>query len=132
ALVLLLLTGVVNIILGMGMPTVGVYILLATLVAPALTQIGIDPIGAHLFILYFGCLSMITPPVAVGAFTAASIAKSQPMRTGYAAMRFGWVGFVVPFLFVYSPTLILQGDVWHITTDIVTALAGVWLISAGL
>jgi TRAP transporter 4TM/12TM fusion protein len=131
-LVLLAMTGVVNIILGMGMPTVGVYILLATLVAPALIQAGIDPMAAHLFILYYGMLSMITPPVCVGAFVAATISGADPMRTGYSAMRFGWSAFIIPFLFVFSPTLLAKGDLFYIGIDLASALAGVWLISAAL
>jgi TRAP-type uncharacterized transport system fused permease subunit len=123
---------VVNIILGMGMPTVGVYILLATLVAPALVQAGIEPMAAHMFILYYGMLSMITPPVCVGAFAAATISGADPMQTGYAAMRFGWSAFIIPFLFVFSPTLLAKGNLLHIGIDLATALAGVWLVSAAL
>lgn len=129
-LVLLLLTAVVSIVLGMGMPTVGVYILLATLVAPALVQAGIDPLAAHLFIFYFGMLSMITPPVAMGAFAAASISGASAMRTGFASMRFGWSAFVIPFLFVYSPSLLLKGGLVETIIDIVTALAALWMIAA--
>ena len=129
---LLLLTGGVSIVLGMGMPTVGVYILLATLVAPALIQVGIDPLAAHMFIFYYGMLSMITPPVAIGAFAAASIAGSPPMRTGFTAMRFGWAAFVIPFLFVFSPSLLMKGGMAETLLDVATALAAVWLIAAGL
>ena len=128
---LLFLTGAVSIVLGMGMPTVGVYILLATLVAPALVQVGIDPLAAHLFIFYYGMLSMITPPVAIGAFAAASIAKSNPMRTGFGAMRFGWSAFVIPFLFVYSPSLLFRAGPAETAIDVATALGAVWLIAAG-
>jgi len=127
---LLVLAAIVSIILGMGMPTVGVYILLATLVAPALIKLGIAPMAAHMFIMYYGCLSMITPPVAIGAFAAANLAGADPMRTGYAAMRFGWTVFVIPFLFVFSGTLLMEGHPLIILLDSVTAVAGVWLISA--
>ncbi|WP_238364519.1 TRAP transporter permease [Mesobacterium pallidum] len=130
-LALLALTGAVSIVLGMGMPTVGVYILLATLVAPALIEIGLDPIAAHLFIFYYGMLSMITPPVAIGAFAAASISGSSPMRTGFAAVRFGWSAFVIPFLFIFSDTMLLRGGPVETGIDIVTALAAVWFIAAG-
>ncbi|MEJ2378287.1 MAG: TRAP transporter fused permease subunit, partial [Pseudolabrys sp.] len=101
--VLLLLSAIVCIILGMGLPTVGVYVLLATLVAPSLVQVGVKPMAAHLYVMYFGMMSMITPPIAIAAFAAASVAKSDPMRTGFAATRFGWTAFIVPVLFVYSP-----------------------------
>jgi TRAP transporter 4TM/12TM fusion protein len=127
---LLILSGIACIILGMGMPTVGVYILLATLVAPALIQMHITPMAAHMFILYYGCLSMITPPVCIGAFAAANLAGADPMRTGYAAMRFGWTVFVIPFLFVFSPTLLMMGNPVFVLIDFVTAVVGVWLISA--
>lgn len=129
---LLVLAAVVSIILGMGMPTVGVYILLATLVAPALIKLGITPMAAHMFIMYYGCLSMITPPVAIGAFAAANLAQADPMRTGYTAMGFGWTVFVIPFLFVFSGTLLMQGSPMAIVVDSVTAVAGVWLISAAM
>ncbi len=129
---LLLLAAIVSIVLGMGMPTVGVYILLATLVAPALVQMKIEPMAAHMFIMYYGCLSMITPPVAIGAFAAANLAQADPLRTGYTAMQFGWTVFVIPFLFVFSPTLLMEGSPWLILLDFATAILGVWLISAAM
>jgi TRAP transporter 4TM/12TM fusion protein len=129
---LLVLAAIASIILGMGMPTVGVYILLATLVAPALIEMHIVPMAAHMFILYYGMLSMITPPVAIGAFAAANIAGAEPMRTGYEAMRFGWTVFVVPFFFVFSGTLLLIGSPVMIVIDFVTAVVGVWFISASM
>ena len=129
---LLVLSAIVSIILGMGMPTVGVYILLATLVAPALVQMHIAPMAAHMFIMYFGCLSMITPPVAIGAFAAANLAGSDPMRTGYASMVFGWPAFVIPFLFVFSDALLMDGPLYAILINTATAIAAVWLISAAI
>lgn len=131
-LVLLLLSGGLCIILGMGMPTVGVYILLAVLVAPSLKDVDVLPIAAHMFILYLGMMSLITPPVAVAAFFAASIAKAPPMATGWYSMRFGWTAYVVPFLFVYSPSLLLQGKTSDLIIDVSTAIAGVWLASAAI
>jgi TRAP-type uncharacterized transport system fused permease subunit len=116
----------------MGMPTIGVYALLAALVAPALEKVGIDRMAAHLFVLYFGMMSMITPPVAVAAFAAASLAKADPMITGFMAVRFGWLAFVVPFLFVFSPTLLMQGSAVDVTLAALTAALGVWLGSIGL
>jgi TRAP transporter 4TM/12TM fusion protein len=130
--VLLLLAAAVCIILGMGMPTGAVYILVATLVAPALIQMKIDPMAAHLFLLYFGMLSAITPPVAVAAFAAAALGGTDPMRTGYAAMRFGWMAFVIPFLFVFSGTLLLRGNLVYIFIDVATAVAGIWFVSASV
>jgi TRAP transporter 4TM/12TM fusion protein len=132
AALLLVLSAVVCIILGMGMPTLGVYVLLAALVAPSLIQLGIEPMAAHLFILYFGMMSMITPPVAVAAYAGAALAKADPMRTGFAAVRFGWSAFIVPFLFVASPSLILIGEPAVIAQAIVTAFFGVWLVSIAI
>ncbi len=132
AILLLALSAIVCIILGMGLPTLGVYVLLAALVAPALIQVGIEPIAAHLYVLYFGMMSMITPPIALAAFAAASIARAPAMATGWAAMRFGWSAYVIPVLFVFSPTLILIGEPFEIGLAIVTAVMGVWLVSAGL
>ncbi|MGB8434142.1 MAG: TRAP transporter fused permease subunit, partial [Burkholderiales bacterium] len=129
---ILLISAGVCILLGMGMPTAGVYILLSTLVAPALIKVGIVPIAAHLFILYFGMMSMITPPVAIAAFAAASLSGADPMRTGFAAMRFGWIAFVIPFMFVFAPTLVMQGSAMAIVFAAATALIGVWLVSIGI
>jgi TRAP-type uncharacterized transport system fused permease subunit len=93
---------------------------------------GIDPMAAHMFILYYGCLSMITPPVAVAAFVAANLASADPNKTGWVAMAFGWTLFVIPFIFVYSPTLLMKGDPLFIIIDSLTAVAGVWFISAAV
>jgi TRAP transporter 4TM/12TM fusion protein len=128
-ILLLALSAVVCIVLGMGMPTVGVYVLLAALVAPALVEVGIQPMAAHLFVMYYGMMSMITPPVAIAAFAAASLARTDSMRTAFAAMRFGWIAYVIPLLFVFSPTLILDGMPRAIAFAIVTAIGGVWLNS---
>jgi len=121
------------IVLGMGMPTIGVYVLLSVLVAPSLVEVGFKPLAAHMFILYLGMMSMITPPVAIGAFFAASLAGAPPMRTGFAAMRLGWTAYIVPFLFMFSPALLLQSGSTTVTVlAIATAIIGVWLISAGM
>ena len=128
---LLVIAAISCLILGMGMPTVGVYILLATLVAPALIEMKITPMAAHMFVLYFGCLSMITPPVAIGAFAAANLAGADPMKTGFEAVRFGWLVFVIPFLFVFSGTLLMDGSPIMILIDFVVAVIGVWFGAAG-
>jgi len=129
---LLVLSAIANIILGLGLPTVGVYIVLATLVAPALVKMGIDPMAAHMFIMYYGCLSMISPPVAIAAFVAANIAGADPNRTGWVAMAFGWTLFVIPFLFVFSLTLLMKGDPLSIAVDVALAVVGVWFIAAAM
>ena len=132
AFLLLVLSALVCIVLGMGLPTLGVYVLLATLVAPALVEVGIEPIAAHLFVLYFGMMSMITPPIALAAFAAASVAGAKPLATGFASVRFGWLAYAVPFLFVLSPALILIGTPVDIITACILATAGVWFISIAL
>jgi len=129
---LLLLTGLVCIILGMGLPTTGVYLLLATLAAPPLIDLGLEPIQAHLFVLYFGMLSMITPPVALAAFAAAGLADAPQMRTGFEAMRLGWCAYLVPFLFVYHPQLLFQGSTLSVITTLISVLAALLMISASL
>jgi TRAP transporter 4TM/12TM fusion protein len=132
-IVLLIIAAMLCIVLGMGMPTIGVYVLLAVLIAPALVELGFDPLAAHMFILYLGMMSMITPPVAIGAFFAASLAGAEPMRTGFTAMRFGWTAYIVPFLFIFSPALLLQGDnALEMTFAVMTAIAGVGLVSIGM
>ncbi|HEX2198694.1 MAG TPA: TRAP transporter fused permease subunit [Burkholderiales bacterium] len=131
-IVLLLLSALVCIVLGMGLPTAGVYVLLAALVAPAMVEVGVVPIAAHMYVMYFGMMSMITPPVAIAAFAAAGIARADPMRTGWEACRFGWSAYVVPFLFVLSPTLLLIGPPDAVALAIVTATLGIWLVSIGM
>lgn len=128
---LLAISALVCIVLGMGMPTVGVYLLLAVLVAPSLIQVGIEPIAAHLFIFYMGMMSMITPPIAIGAFFAASIAQADPIKTAFTAMRLGWTAYIVPFLFVLTPPLLMIGEPGNIALAVVSALLGVWCISVG-
>ena len=129
---LLFVSAIVCILLGMGMPTVAVYLMLATLVAPALIEVGINPMAAHLFILYFGMMSMITPPVAIAAFAAASLTGKDPMATGFAAMRFGWFAYLVPFLFVSVPELLMVGSVTSILLVFAKSVFGIWLISVTL
>ena len=130
--VLLVLAAAISIVLGMGMPTVGVYVLLAALVAPALIEAGVTPIGAHLFVMYFGMMSMTTPPVAVAAYAAASIAGADSMKTGFAGVKFGWSAYIVPFLFVASPNLLLDGKPFNVALACITAVMGVYLVSVGV
>jgi TRAP transporter 4TM/12TM fusion protein len=120
------------IILGMGLPTTGVYLLVAVLAAPPLVQLGVPPLAAHMFVFFYGCLSMITPPVAMAAYAAAHIAGASPMKVGLAACRLGWPAFALPFLFAWSPTLLLRGDPVDVGVSVVTAIGGVWLASAAL
>lgn len=129
---LLGLTAIVSIILGMGMPTSAIYLLLATMIAPSLIKLGVHPIAAHMFVLYYGLMSMITPPVAIAAFAAASLAGANPMATGYTACRLGWIAYVIPFVFVMSPALLMQGPADEVVITIGTALAGVWIASCAM
>jgi TRAP transporter 4TM/12TM fusion protein len=129
---LLVAVAIMCIILGMGLPTTGVYLLVAVLAAPPLVQLGVPPMAAHMFVFFYGCLSMITPPVAMAAYAAAHIAQASPMQVGFAACRLGWPAFVLPFLFVWSPTLLLQGSPVDVAVSVVTAIGGVWIGSAAL
>jgi len=127
---LLALAAMVSIVLGMGMPTVGVYVLLAALVAPSMVKIGLSPMASHMFVLYFGMMSMITPPVALAAFAAASLAQTDAMKTGWTAVRFGWIAYIIPFLFVRAPSLLMEGSVISVVASFITTMAGVWLVCA--
>lgn len=131
-LLLLLLAAVICIILGMGMPTAAVYVLLATLISPALVELNIDPMAAHLFVLYFGMMSMTTPPVAIAAFAAASIAHTSPMRTAWITAKYAWSAYVIPFLFVLSPAMLLKGPIGGIVLALIGSVAGIWLISCSI
>jgi TRAP-type uncharacterized transport system fused permease subunit len=132
ALLLLVLTAIVSIVLGMGMPTTAVYVLLAVLVAPGLAKLGILPIAAHLFIFYFGMLSMVTPPVCMASYAAASIGKTDPVTTGWHAMRLCAIAYVVPFLFVFSPALLLIGHWYEVALSVATAIVGAVLLGVGI
>ena len=130
--VLLLLTAALGVLLGMGMPTVGVYIIMATLIAPALVKVGIPAMAAHMFVLYFGIMSMVTPPVALAAFAAANIGGADPNRTGWTAARIGWSAYIVPFLFVFSPSLLMHGAPLAVAWAAITAALGIWLGTIGV
>lgn len=129
----LLLTMLASIILGCGLPTTAVYIILASLAAPALVQMGVPALSAHLFVFYFGCISTITPPVALTSYAAAGIGDANPTKTGFKAFTFGIVAYVVPFMFVFEPALLVQGgNVGTIIYSICTALIGVFILSTGV
>ena len=113
-ILLLLMGAFCSFVLGIGMTVTAAYVFLAIVLAPALIQGGLEPMSVHLFILYWGMLSFITPPVALGAFAAASIAESSALATGFKAMRLGSVIYFIPFFFVLEPALIMSGE-WHET-----------------
>ncbi|MPZ39639.1 MAG: TRAP transporter fused permease subunit [Rhizobiales bacterium] len=122
---LLLITGLAAFVLGLPLPTVGVYVILATLAAPALVQAGISPIQAHMFVLFNGLLGMVTPPVALAAFAAATIAKADQWKTGWIATRMSWCCYLIPFLFAYTPALVMRGDPFSIVLSLSLALLGI-------
>ena len=126
----LLLTMLACIILGMGLPTSAAYIVAATVAPLAMVKLGIPVEHAHLFVFYYACLSSITPPVALAAFAGAGIAEANPNKVGWTAVRVGLAAFIIPYMFIYSPTLLLEGSVLRIIISIATALVGVYLLSS--
>lgn len=131
-LFLSVLTAVASLIMGMGLPTAACYILLATMIAPALINLGVSVIAAHLFILYFGCISVITPPLALAAYTGAGIAGANINKTGFTAFKFGIAAYIVPFMFIFGPSLLWDGSIWEIITTIITSLVGITLLACGV
>jgi TRAP transporter 4TM/12TM fusion protein len=129
--VLLALTAVVCVLLGMSLPTAVVYITLAVLVGPALAQLGIDPLAAHLFLFYFGMLSLITPPDCLATYTAAAIAHSDFWKTGWTGMRLGIAAYIVPFVFALHPALILKGTLGEILLALIASSLGTFLLAVG-
>jgi TRAP-type uncharacterized transport system fused permease subunit len=129
---LLIFAMLASLALGMGMTTVAAYIIVATLTVPALVSMGVNMIAAHLFCFYYAILCGITPPVAIGAFVAAGIAKANEMKTAVTAMKLGLVGMVVPFLFVYDTSFLLMGSARIIVLRVILALTGVYALSASI
>ena len=131
-LVLLVMGAITSFIFGLGLTVTACYIFLAIVLAPPLVKSGLDPLAVHMFVLYWGMVSFITPPVALAAFAAAPIAKASQMRIGIQAMRLGTAIYVVPFFFVLNPALLLKGDVVTVTASIVFAFAGLGVAAAAL
>src|SRR5699024_9463341 len=116
-------------VLGMGLPSITAYIVTATMAAPALTTLGVEPIVAHRIVIYFGLFANITPPVALAAFAAAGISGGNPMRTGFAALKLATASFVIPFIFAYSPERLLRDvTVGEGVAVVATALIGILLL----
>lgn len=123
----LVLVAIVSLVLGMGMTTTAVYITVATIMAPALVKMGVNPLAAHLFCFYFGCICTITPPVALASYTAAGISGGNPTKTGWYSFKLGIAAYIVPFIFVYQPALIAQGGgVVETVVAALTAVVGVY------
>jgi len=129
---LLALTMIASLILGMGLPTTACYILLAVLAAPALIKLGVLPIGAHLFVFYFGIISAITPPVAGAAYAASGIAKAGPMKIGFTACRLGMAAFILPYMWIYGPSLLLIGDPLSVIWAVFTSTIGIATCAAAI
>ena len=128
----LLLVMVACIILGMGMPTTSAYIMTSVLMAPALQELGLAPIVAHLFIFYFSILSMITPPVALASFAAAGIAESDSTKTGIDAFKLSFAAFLIPFAFAYNPALILEGPLFDTFWTVSTCVIGLCALASAV
>jgi len=131
ALLLLTLTALGCLFLGLPLPTTVVYIMLAVLAAPALVQVGIPPLAAHLFLFYFGMISLITPPDCLPVYVAAAIAQADFWRTGWTGMRLAIAAYIVPFVFAFHPALILMGTATEIILAILTSSLGVFFLGAG-
>ncbi|HMF50479.1 MAG TPA: TRAP transporter large permease subunit, partial [Candidatus Saccharimonadales bacterium] len=128
---LLLITALGCLFLGLPLPTTVVYITLAVLAAPALVQLGIPPLAAHLFLFYFGMVSLITPPDCLPVYIAAAMAQANFWQTGWTAMRLGIAAYIVPFIFALHPALIFIGSPMEIIVAIITAVIGVTLLATG-
>jgi TRAP transporter 4TM/12TM fusion protein len=131
-LLALLLTMLAGILLGMGLPTTPAYIVQVALLVPALVKLGIAVEAAHLFVLYFAVLSAITPPVAMAVYAANGISRATLMESSWAAMKLGLTGYIIPFMFVFSPALLLMGDFLTVSMAAITAVIGVTCLAGGL
>lgn len=129
---LLVFGAITSFVLGIGMTVTACYVFLAIVLVPALVEVGLNEMGCHLFVLYWGCLSYITPPVALGAITAAAIAGADSMRTAFLSMRLGSAKYILPFLFVLSPSMILLGPPMQVSLTVITAIVGCVFLAAAL
>lgn len=126
----LLFTMLASIVLGIGLPSIPAYIITITVAAPALVELGVAPLTAHMFVFYFGIFANLTPPVALAAFAAAGLSGGSPMRTGFNSLRLAIAGFIVPFMFVYSDTLLLSNAEFVEAIPVaLTAIVGVLMLA---
>jgi TRAP-type uncharacterized transport system fused permease subunit len=121
-----------SMVLGLGLTTSAAYILTIIMSGPVLIDLGVDPLAAHLFVFYYACLSVVTPPEAMAAYAAAAIAGSKPLSTGWEATRLAAIAYIAPFFFVYTPELILKGHWWDIVQACITACLGCIALGSGL
>jgi TRAP-type uncharacterized transport system fused permease subunit len=131
-MVMLLLTALASILLGTGLPTTATYLIVAILVAPALSNMGVPPLAAHLFVFYFGVISDLTPPTAVSCYVAGGIAGVSGMRVAFAATRIALPALIVPFMFVYQPALLMQGSFIEVLQAGISTLVGVVAVAVAL
>jgi len=131
-LLLLILGAVGAIILGMGMTVTAAYILMVILIAPALIQLGVAPLNAHMFVFYFAVMSFLTPPICLAVYAAASLAGADMMKTAFQAIKLGIAAYIVPFLFAYHPSLLLQGNIIEVIHAVITAIIGISLVAIGI
>jgi len=132
-LLTLIFTMFTSIILGMGAPTTANYIITSTIAAPAIIQLGVHPLAAHMFVFYFGIIADITPPVALAAYAGASIAKSDPLKTGIVSTKLAIGAFIVPFIFVYNPAMLWINTTWYgIIQTLITSCIGMTAIGASM
>src|SRR5699024_2719662 len=131
-LLILVFTMIACLILGMGLPTTANYVVTATVAAPILVEFGIPLIAAHLFVFFFGILADVTPPVCLAAFAGAGIARSNPLRTGVTALRLALAGFLIPYVFVLQPALVLQAGWQELPLPLLTLMAGMIAFASGL
>ncbi|HEX6994042.1 MAG TPA: TRAP transporter fused permease subunit [Gammaproteobacteria bacterium] len=130
--VMLLLTGLISIVLGMGMPTTAIYVVLSVVLAPALVEMGVSPMAAHLFIFYFGLLSFLTPPVCVASYVAAGLAGAGMWRTSWEGLKLSTTAYLMPFLWCYNEAFILDGSPLAIGYALITALVAAFLLAHGM
>lgn len=131
-LVTLVLTMLSCLILGMGLPTLASYLIMAVLAVPALLQLGVSPMAAHLFVMYYACLSSITPPVALASYAAAGISGGSVWKTGWTAVRIGIAAFIVPFMAVYSPRLLMEGSFLEVIWAVISASVGIYCLASAM
>ncbi len=129
---LLLMAAIASVILGMGMTALACYLVTVTLMAPAMISAGVNPLAAHFFLFFYGCVSNFTPPVAIASFVASGIADTNPNATSFQAMRFGIAAYLVPWVFVFKPELLFRGPMHHIIFEFIVAFVGMMLMVSGI
>ena len=127
-----LLTALITIVLGCGMPPTPTYVILATCLVRPLTEMGASALSAHMFIFMFACVGALTPPVAITAYTAAAIAKSNPNQTGFTSFRMGIVAYIIPFIFLLNPAILLEGSGMNVVLAAATAILGVFCLTGAI